>query len=77
MARDALLADAGEQLVDVRSMNSSDAGAKENIKIPVRVVALEGVKTGAVLGGGEERLPCACEVRARGRHGMSLPTREW
>ena len=38
----------------MRSMNSSNAGPKEDVKVPVGVVALQSVETGAVLGCGEE-----------------------
>ena len=55
MRGDALLADASEEVVDVGATRRADSGAEENVKIPVGVVALQGVQASAVLGSCEER----------------------
>ena len=48
------MADAGEEVVDVGAAGGANSGAEEDVKIPVGVVALQGVQASAVLGGCEE-----------------------
>ena len=77
MRGDALLADAGEEVVDVGATGGAHSSAEEDVKIPVSVVALQGVQASTVFCSCEEEMALRIWVQVRGRHGKSHRGRGW